>query len=353
MSETFHLVNKSRDNERSKSVGEADDWEFETMIPKLGWNLSDRVIAKGTDGTKYIWNGALARPITPGLLQCVSNDESKNRKRDSKEHKQALFDMSKSDPLDVFKNKVHTLWPWTRDVTPQISKEQLDVFYEDTYGFGDDDWTHRLVDGADEDELQRQVFTVLLCLEFSFDGSSKRKPSLWRFWRKLHKEVICPAFIKKSAIDLHTQYIRWPAAAFKLEESEGLTRALWHKVYDNVQTSAEEKWILDNFYSWAIHDRERSKKDSDTENPPQDSSSDNDQPHETKNSEKRKKKSSRKRISDDQESDEPKSQPPVKTQPIINDSTDKKDTNVLANRSVKPMTPIPLTKSKNKSKAKK
>jgi YspA, cpYpsA-related SLOG family len=369
MSEQFRLINRSRENEKSEPIDKFEIGNFKKEILKLGWSLSDRIIAKGNEGTKHAWKDELpkyeqiilitgcrdwkdgkmikdaltqfsgkkvllihgdcrgadklsgiaakelgfslsvkpadwdkynkaAGPIrnkemikealeyqtqgiptlvlafhdsleeSKGTLNCVN--EAKKQGLKVILHSHPSTDKPKADvpspekpltPLDVFKNKIYALWPWVKDVRSQPTKEDFNTFYENTYGFGDDDWTHRLIDGADDDELQRQVFTVLICLEFGFDGSSKHKPSLWRFWRKLHKDVVCPAFINKSAIKLHTEYIQWPVKTFKLEDGEGLMRALWHKVYDSTDSSAEERWIIDNFYSWAIYDMKQSGKD--------------------------------------------------------------------------------------------
>jgi YspA, cpYpsA-related SLOG family len=375
MSEQFRLINRSRENEKSEPIDKFEIGNFKKEILKLGWSLSDRIIAKGNEGTKHAWKDELpkyeqiilitgcrdwkdgkmikdaltqfsgkkvllihgdcrgadklsgiaakqlgfnlsvkpadwdkynkaAGPIrnkemikealeyqtqgiptvvlafhdsleeSKGTLNCVNEAKKQGLKvilhshpPADKPHENIPSPEKKEqplNPLDVFKNKIYALWPWVKDVRSQPTKEDFNTFYENTYGFGDD-WTHRLIDGADDDELQRQVFAVLICLEFGFDGSSKHKPSLWRFWRKLHKDVVCPAFINKSAIKLHTEYIKWPIKAFKIEDGEGLMRALWHKVYDTTDPSAEERWIIDNFYSWAIYDMKQSSKKNENE----------------------------------------------------------------------------------------
>lgn len=397
MPEQFRLINRSRENEKSEHMDKFEINNFKKEILKLGWSLSDRVIAKGNEGTKHVWKGEsnelksesskyeqiilitgcrdwkdgtmIKNVLTPfsgkkvllihgdcngadklsgiaakqlgftlsvkpadwdkynkaagpirnkemvkealghqergiptvvfafhdsldeskGTLNCVNEAKKQGLKvvlhsHSSVDNSDAKTQSPEKDqhpltPLEVFKNKIYALWPWVKNVQSKSNKDDLNTFYENTYGFGDDDWTHRLVDGADDDELQRQVFVVLACLEFGFDGSSKQKPSLWRFWRKLHKDVVCPAFINKSAIKLHTEYISWPIKTFKIKDGEGLIRALWHKVYDSSDSSAEERWIIDNFYEWAIYDMKQSKKDKEN---------DSDEKQSTKHSEKKK-----------------------------------------------------------------
>lgn len=155
--------------------------------------------------------------------------------------------------LSLFSEKVYKLWPWLKEVQPQISAQDLNNYYEMTYAFGEETWKDRLADGTDEDESQRAIFTILLCLEFEFDGSKPSKPSLWEFWRQLHKQVICPCFKAGNGEDVILKYISWPAKTFGLDE--GLLRVIWHKVYDTTESTIEEDWISEYFHAWMMADR--------------------------------------------------------------------------------------------------
>jgi len=160
---------------------------------------------------------------------------------------------AKSKSLSLFSERVYKLWPWLKSIKSKVSAEELDSYYEMTYAFGEESWKERLQDGTDEDESQRGIFVVLVCLEFGFDGSSPSIPGLWEFWRQLHKQVICPCFKSGNGEDVIPRYISWPAKTFGLDE--GLLRVIWHKVYDTTNSTPEEDWIGEYFYAWMIADR--------------------------------------------------------------------------------------------------
>lgn len=56
MGEYFYLINHTR-NQRSGNIGKIDASDLKEEILKLGWSLSDNVIAKGDYGTTYTWKG--------------------------------------------------------------------------------------------------------------------------------------------------------------------------------------------------------------------------------------------------------------------------------------------------------
>lgn len=157
--------------------------------------------------------------------------------------------------LSAFSDKVYKLWPWLKQVQSRISAQELDNYYEMTYAFGDEKWEDRLRDGTDEDESQRGIFVFLVCLEFGFDGSKPSRPSLWEFWRQLHKQVICPCFKDGKGEEVMMRYVSWPAKSFDLDE--GLLRVIWHKVYDTLESTAEEDWISEHFHAWIMADRKQ------------------------------------------------------------------------------------------------
>lgn len=162
---------------------------------------------------------------------------------------------SRDKSLLSFSEKVYKLWPWLKQVSPRISAQDLDSYYEMTYAFGDEKWEDRLRDGTDEDESQRGIFVILICLEFGFDGSKPSRPSLWEFWRQLHKQVICPCFKDGKGEEVMMRYISWPAKTFDLDE--GLLRVIWHKVYDTAESTVEEDWISEHFHAWMMADRKQ------------------------------------------------------------------------------------------------
>ena len=162
---------------------------------------------------------------------------------------------SRDKSLLSFSEKVYKLWPWLKQVSPRISTQELDNYYEMTYAFGDEKWEDRLKDGTDEDESQRGIFAILICLEFGFDGSKPSRPSLWEFWRQLHKQVICPCFKDGKGEEVMMRYISWPAKTFDLDE--GLLRVIWHKVYDTAESTVEEDWISEHFHAWMMADRKQ------------------------------------------------------------------------------------------------
>jgi hypothetical protein len=163
--------------------------------------------------------------------------------------------ISRDKSLSSFSEKVYKLWPWLKQVSPRISAQDLDNYYEMTYAFGDEKWEDRLKDGTDEDESQRGIFVFLICLEFGFDGSKPSRPSLWEFWRQLHKQVICPCFKDGKGEEVMMRYISWPAKSFDLDE--GLLRVIWHKVYDTAESTVEEDWISEHFHAWMMADRKQ------------------------------------------------------------------------------------------------
>ena len=152
-----------------------------------------------------------------------------------------------------FVERLYRLWPWLKGVPAELSDAEMNTFYELTYAFGEDKWGDRLEEGADDDESQREFFMVLLCLEFGFDGSKPSRPGLWAMWRQLHKLVICPSFKARKPEEVPARYISWPSKTFTLDE--GLVRAIWHKVYDTNDETAEEAWIGQNFHAWMLADR--------------------------------------------------------------------------------------------------
>lgn len=162
---------------------------------------------------------------------------------------------SRDKSLLSFSENVYKLWPWLKQVSPRISAQDLDSYYEMTYAFGDEKWEDRLRDGTDEDESQRGIFVILICLEFGFDGSKPSRPSLWEFWRQLHKQVICPCFKDGKGEEVMMRYISWPAKTFDLDE--GLLRVIWHKVYDTAESTVEEDWISEHFHAWMMADRKQ------------------------------------------------------------------------------------------------
>jgi hypothetical protein len=155
--------------------------------------------------------------------------------------------------LSIFSERVFKLWPWLKQTSPNVSAQDLNTYYELTYAYGEETWKDRLQDGTDEDESQRSLFVFLVCLEFDFDGSKPSRPSLWEFWRQLHKQVICPCFKAGKGEEAMMRYISWPAKTFNLDE--GLLRVIWHKVYDTSESSIEEDWISEHFHAWILADR--------------------------------------------------------------------------------------------------
>jgi hypothetical protein len=135
-------------------------------------------------------------------------------------------------------------WSWLTIHEKEENSSDHDDFYSYTYGFGNDDWSVRIGEGADDDECNRMLYIYKLCFKYNF--------SLSKVWKDIHQYVVCPLFKKVMSEDLNEKYVSYPAKKYEINKNE--LEIMWKNIDDNMEPSDEENFILKFFYRWILED---------------------------------------------------------------------------------------------------